>query len=148
MNLVALNPANHNVMIAKAYDTYGRTEASSDLARDLNGLRRGSIVVVSVKDSAENISEEVKEAFHAMGSQEILSLGHREAWGFIAVKGQQGAQERRDKYVEMGIILGYAKRVKVKRTKEEIAADNLIHRKTGKRAKRKPPEGYQWNESE
>ena len=33
------------------------------------------------------------------------------------------------------------------RTKEEIAADNLIHRKTGKRAKRKPPAGYQWNES-
>lgn len=61
-----------------------------------------------------------------MGSAEINHLASREGWAFIGVKGQQNGNEKRGGMSELGLILGYAKRVKKTRTREEIAAGSSI----------------------
>lgn len=93
----------------------------------MKGVRRGSIVIAAVRDSAsEKLSSEVKELFMRMGSAEISHLGSKEGWAFIGVKGQQNGNEKRGGMSEMGLILGYAKRVKKTRTREEINAGSSI----------------------
>jgi hypothetical protein len=127
INVIALNAKNHEVLLAKSYDTYANDNASADLVADMRGIRRGSIIIAAVKDEASNkLQPEAKELFSKMGSAEINQLGFREGWAFIGVKGQNNGNEKRGKFNEMGLILGYAKRVKKTRTKEEIAAGSSI----------------------
>jgi hypothetical protein len=88
LNVVALHQRDHSVLLAKSYDTFASENASEDLISDLKGVRRGSLIVVAVRDEASNkLSSEVKELFGKWGSKEIFSLGLREAWTFIGVKG-------------------------------------------------------------
>lgn len=127
INVVALNARNHEILLAKSYDTYANDNASGDLVADLKGIRRGSIIIAAVKDEAsKKLNDDVKALFNRMGSKEVNSLGFREGWAFIGVKGQKNGNEKRGKFNEMGLILGYAKRVKRTRTKEEIAAGSSI----------------------
>jgi len=52
INVVALNARNHEVLLAKSYDTFANDNASADLVADLKGVRRGSIIIAAVKDEA------------------------------------------------------------------------------------------------
>lgn len=84
LNVVALNSRDHSVLLARSYDTFANAQASSDLIRDLKGVRKGSIIIAAVKDEAsKSLSQEVKELFTKWGSKEVNALGFREAWGFI-----------------------------------------------------------------
>jgi len=58
------------------------------MINDLKGVRRGSVIVAAVKDNAsKKLSTEAKSMFGRWGSKEIKSLGVREGWAFIGVKG-------------------------------------------------------------
>lgn len=95
-NIVGLDARDHTVLLAKAYDTFGNNDASSDMMKDLKGLRRGSIVIASVKDEgSRKLSAEVKNIFTKWGSKEISKLGFREGFAFIGVKGQRNGVEKR-----------------------------------------------------
>lgn len=127
INVVALDASNHEILLAKAYDTYANDNASTDLVNDMKFVKRGSVIIAAVKDEAsKKLSAEAKALFSKWGSKEINSLGFREGWAFIGVKGQDNGNEKRGKFNEMGLILGYAKRVKRTRTKEEIASGSSI----------------------
>jgi hypothetical protein len=52
-----------------------------------------------------------------MGSQAIKSLGYKEAWGFIGIKGMRRSGEDTGVTVEMGTVLSYTK---VVRKRKEI----------------------------
>jgi len=92
INVVALDQRNHRVILAKAYDTYANDQASGDMLKDLKGLRKGSIIIAAVRDEAsKKLSKGVKEFFTKLGSKEINSLGFRDGWGFLGVKGQDNA---------------------------------------------------------
>jgi len=127
INVVALDSGNHDILLSRSYDTFANDNASDDLVADLKGIRRGSIIIAAVKDEAsKKLNDDVKAIFSKWGSKEINSLGYRDGWAFIGVKGQQMGNEKRGKFNEMGLILGYAKRVKRTRTKQEIAAGSSI----------------------
>lgn len=52
INVVALAAHNHEVLLARSYDTFANDNASGDLVQDLKGVRRGSIIIAAVKDEA------------------------------------------------------------------------------------------------
>jgi len=88
INVVALNQRDHSILLAKSYDTFANENASQDMINDLKGVRRGSVIVAAVRDEgSKKLSTEVKAMFGKWGSKEIHSLGHREGWAFIGVKG-------------------------------------------------------------
>jgi hypothetical protein len=59
------------------------------LVKDLSGLRKGTIVIASVRNSAtEKLSGAAREAFQKLGSHEVVSLQANEGWAFIGIKGQ------------------------------------------------------------
>jgi hypothetical protein len=119
VNVVALDARDHSVLLAKSYDTYANDNASGDMIKDLRGVRRGSIIVAAVKDEgSKKLSAEAKELFTKWGSAQVNSLEFRQGWAFIGVKGQANGVEKRGAGMnEMGVVLGYAKRVKRTRTK-------------------------------
>jgi len=127
VNLVAISASDHTVLLAKSYDLAGNNKADEALVRDVRGLRRGTIVLAAVRgDAKANKSKEVMDTFAELGSKEILSLGEKEGWGFIGVRGQTNAIEKRGGYNEFGVVLGYAKRTRRTRTREESQAGSSI----------------------
>lgn len=120
INVVALDARDHTVLMAKSYDTYGNDNASGDMIKDLNGVRRGSIIIAAVRDEgSKKFTADARALFAKWGSAEVSKLGFREGWSFIGVKGQANGVEKRGAGMnEMGVVLGYAKRVKRTRTKE------------------------------
>jgi hypothetical protein len=79
------------------------------------------IIMVGVKDEGSaKLSKEVRAYFKAMGSNKIGSLGHRQGWAFIGIKGMTKFAEKKGTKVGTGLILGYGKITKrvSKKTKE------------------------------
>lgn len=132
LNVVALHSRDHSTLMAKSYDTYADPNASDELLKDLKGVRRGSILLVSVRDEAShNLSSDVKDYFKKLGSRQIGALAFRQSWSFIGIKGQAGSLEKlgvdkETKTNKLEVDLGYAKRRSVTRTKKEIAAGSSI----------------------
>jgi len=52
MNVVGLDPQSHNIILKKAYDTYGDAYASDKMLNDLGKLPNGAVVAIAVKDEA------------------------------------------------------------------------------------------------
>jgi hypothetical protein len=52
MNVLALEPRTHNILIKRAYDTSTSARESKRLVRDLNSLASGTIVMVAVRVDA------------------------------------------------------------------------------------------------
>jgi len=92
-----------------SYDTYGNDKGSDDFVEDFRKLKRGSIIIVGVKDEASaKFSAEAKAVFAKMGSKAVSELKYRQAWAFIGVKGQDGAVEKAGETAGTGVIIGYA----------------------------------------
>lgn len=58
MNVVALEPRTHNVLIKKVYNTSESKKASRALAKNLKSLAQGTIIMIAVKeDAVSNVSQ-------------------------------------------------------------------------------------------
>jgi hypothetical protein len=69
MNVLALEPRTHNILIKRAYDTSTSVRQSRQLGRDLKSLAQGTIVMVAVKEDAVlSLSENVLEYFAEQGA--------------------------------------------------------------------------------
>jgi len=69
INVVALDARNHDVLLARSYDTFANENAAGDLVTDMRGVRRGSIVIAAVKDEAsKKLTPQLVELFNKMGS--------------------------------------------------------------------------------
>lgn len=109
VNIVALNAQTHKVILRKSYDTYGNQNASHDMVRDFKNLSKSTIIIASIKDEGSALfTQEARALFGAIGSKDVMSLGFREAWSFIGIKGQNQFVEKRGSRVGAGVILGYA----------------------------------------
>jgi len=109
LNVVALEPFKHEIVLNQAYDTYGDAKASKRFVKDFKRLPTGSVIVIGVKDEASNkLSGEAKDVFAALGSKEVANLKFREGFAFIGVKGQIKFLEKRGNAVGTGAILSYA----------------------------------------
>jgi len=76
LNVVALDPFKHEMIMNNKYDTYGDAKASKKFVGDFKKLPTGAVVVVGVRDEAsKQLSGQAREVFKALGSQEIDNLG-------------------------------------------------------------------------
>jgi hypothetical protein len=83
-NLVALDPANGQLLASAAFDTHGDPRASSELASWVAGLPPGAIVAGAVKDEASmNLNGEAIEALQSLGV--ATDLRNRFRWGHAFV---------------------------------------------------------------
>jgi hypothetical protein len=88
-NIVAVEPRTHNILIKRAYDTSTSKIASRRLARDLNSLASGTIVMAAVKeDGVGMLTEGVYQYFVNQGSTDLVNLAQGEMYVFIGVKDQ------------------------------------------------------------
>jgi len=99
----------------KSYDTWGSADQSKALVADAKKVPRGSVVIAVVKDDASReLTQEAKNLFIKMGSEEINNLGNKEGWGFVGVAGQKVFGEQRGAKVRASMTLGFSKEVKEK----------------------------------
>lgn len=74
----------------KTYDTWGNANDVKAMIEDSKKAPRGSVIIAVVKDDASRLlTQEAKDIFIRMGSEEIKNLGNKEAWGFVVVVGQK-----------------------------------------------------------
>lgn len=72
MNVVAIEPRTHNVIISRAYDTSKSMNESKAMYRDLSKLKSGTIIMVAIKeDGARDLHDKSKQFFVSQGSKEI-----------------------------------------------------------------------------
>jgi hypothetical protein len=72
----------------KTYDTWGSADQSKAFLADSKKVQSGSVVIAVVKDDASReLTQEAKNLFIKMGSEEINNLGNKEGWGFVGVAG-------------------------------------------------------------
>lgn len=109
LNVVALEPFKHELILNQSYDTFGDAKASAKFVKDFKKLPKASVIIIGVKDEAsKRLSGEAKEVIKALGSEEIVNLGFRQGFAFIGVKGQIKFLEKRGDIVGTGAILSYA----------------------------------------
>jgi len=71
------------------YDTYESQDAADSLARYLENLSNGEIVIFAIRDEASgSLNSRARSALEALGSEYIGQLGHQDSWGMISVVGQ------------------------------------------------------------
>lgn len=69
MNVLAIEPRTHNILIKRAYDTSTSGRQSRQLGRDLQSLAQGTIVMVAVKEDAVlSLSDNVFQYFAQEGA--------------------------------------------------------------------------------
>jgi hypothetical protein len=119
INLIVLAGKNHEIIMSNTYDTHGSKKQSDQLAEDLATVPMGSVIIAAVKDEAQrSMTQNLRDAFSNLGSKEINNLKYRDAWFFIGIKGTKSHLEKRDATVNGGLILGYSKVTKTKKTTE------------------------------
>jgi hypothetical protein len=78
---------NFNVVHQAAYDTHGDSNASSNMAADLDSKlpTPNFIVVAAVKDEAYNkFYSGSYDKFESLGSTKVRSMAYRDGWAFIS----------------------------------------------------------------
>jgi hypothetical protein len=127
LNVVALDPFKHELLLNSAYDTYGDAKASKRFVKDFKRLPKGSVIVIGVRDEAsKRLSGEAKEVIKALGSEEILNLNFRQGFAFIGVKGQVKFLEKRGDIVGTGAILSYAVVERKRTTRAKVDGGSSI----------------------
>ena len=85
MNMVVLNPYTGDIILNRAYDTFG---SSVEFEKALKTIMDGEIIVVAVNNEASTrLSANAKEFFQNMGSTQIENLRQKNSWSFIGTKG-------------------------------------------------------------
>jgi hypothetical protein len=109
MNVIAIEPRTHNILIKKAYNTSESKRDSRQLGRDLRSLASGTIVMVAVKeDAVGSLTSGVYQYFASQGAGQFASLGKGENYVFIGVKDQNRFSEKKGPGVGIGMILSFS----------------------------------------
>jgi hypothetical protein len=62
LNVAALEPFKHELILLDQYDTFGDKKASARFVRDYKRLPKGSVIIIGVKDEAsKRLSGEARE---------------------------------------------------------------------------------------
>eukprot|EP00058_Branchiostoma_floridae_P009022 XP_002594510.1 hypothetical protein BRAFLDRAFT_124969 [Branchiostoma floridae] len=102
INVRAIDETSGAVVDLADFDTYESEEESRRLANFIDRIPPGRIVALAANDEAsKNLEESAKSKIRELGSVEVDSLGHRDPWAFVGVKGNQSsAVEQRIPYVD------------------------------------------------
>jgi len=127
LNVVALEPFKHEIVLNESYDTFGDSNASKKFVKQFKKLPTGAVVIIGVKDEAsKKLSGDAKAVIAALGSSEIESLGFRQGFAFIGVKGQKKYLEKRGEAVGTGAILSYATVERKRETRSRVEGGSSI----------------------
>ncbi|KAF9584430.1 hypothetical protein BGW38_006478 [Lunasporangiospora selenospora] len=93
INLVVIDPVQAVVLESVSFDTHFSEDESDDLARLVDWLQPGMIVVCAGKDdSFEHLTPAARTALKQLGSGLVTSLKYRDSWCMIGEKGiEEGA---------------------------------------------------------
>ena len=88
LNVAVFDELNGNLVTSKSFDLFSDSTAAESFAKLIDGLPKGKIVAISVKDDANlNLSERAKKACQSIGSTLIDSLLLRGSWAIVGYKG-------------------------------------------------------------
>jgi len=72
LNVVAVDPFTHKVILSSSYDTYAKAAESERFLKEAKPLPAGAIFLVAVKEEASaKLSHKVKKFFSKMGSSHV-----------------------------------------------------------------------------
>jgi len=128
INLVVLQGADHKVILNEGYNTSAnKKDDSARLAKDLESIPAGSVVIVAVKDdAATSLKGGAKKAFAAMGSKAVKNLGKNNSWAFIGIKAMKKSVEQTGVNSEFGTVLSYTKVVRKAKKVEKVEGGSKI----------------------
>ena len=88
LNVIVLDESNGKVLETRVYDTDGSESESEKFASFIDGLPYGRIVAIACKDdAAAQLTKSARAACASLGSSLIDTLGFRDAWAIIGIKG-------------------------------------------------------------
>ncbi|XP_078678580.1 cell surface hyaluronidase CEMIP2-like [Branchiostoma floridae x Branchiostoma belcheri] len=105
VNVRAIDETSGAVVDLADFDTYDSAEESRRLANFIERIPSGRIVALAANDEASRwLEDSAKRKIRELGSVEVDSLGHRDPWAFVGVKGDPSAAiERRIAYVDTNV---------------------------------------------
>ncbi|KAF9116148.1 hypothetical protein BGX27_004488 [Mortierella sp. AM989] len=88
INLVVIDPVQGVVIESVSFDTHISEDESDDLARLVDWLHPGLIVVCSCKDDCfEHMTNSARLALKQLGSERVYDIKYRDSWCMIGEKG-------------------------------------------------------------
>ncbi|XP_019628398.1 PREDICTED: transmembrane protein 2-like [Branchiostoma belcheri] len=105
VNVRAIDETSGSVVDLADFDTYESEEESRRLADFIERIPSGRIVALAANDEASRwLEDSAKSKIRELGSVEVDSLGYRDPWAFVGVKGDPSAAvEQRIAYVDTNI---------------------------------------------
>ncbi|CAH1266051.1 TMEM2 [Branchiostoma lanceolatum] len=102
INIRAIDETSGAVVDLADFDTFESEEESRRLAKFIDQIPSGRIVALAANDEASRkLGDSAKSKIKELGSVEVDSLGHRDPWAFVGVKGDpSSAVEQRIPYVD------------------------------------------------
>ncbi|KAG0271768.1 hypothetical protein BGZ95_000371 [Linnemannia exigua] len=90
INMVAIDPVQGVLIESVSFDTHISEDESDDLARLVDWLQPGMIVICSAKDDCfEHLTSAARLALKQLGSELIGDLKYRDSWCMIGEKGAE-----------------------------------------------------------
>ncbi|KAF9352695.1 hypothetical protein BGX34_012021 [Mortierella sp. NVP85] len=90
INMVVIDPLQGVVIESVSFDTHISEDESDDLARLVDWLQPGMIVICSVKDDCyEHLTTAARLALKQLGSEQLADLKYRDSWCMIGEKGAE-----------------------------------------------------------
>ncbi len=87
-NVVVVDPKTGRVTADKTYDTWADSMQAESMADFINGTEAGFYVLAAIKDEGSNsMTENAYLALESIGSTRCRSVGPRDSWAIIGVKG-------------------------------------------------------------
>ena len=92
-NIVVVDKSSGKFESSVVFDTHGNSNASSDMAKFINNIRDGRIVLVAVSDEGtERLYDDGVAALESVGAIDPKNIGYR---GSLALVGYKGSVKRR-----------------------------------------------------
>ncbi|KAG0046640.1 hypothetical protein BGZ83_008210 [Gryganskiella cystojenkinii] len=88
INMVVIDPVQGVMIESVSFDTHISEDESDDLARLVDWLQPGMIVICSAKDDCfEHLTSAARLALKQLGSEKLAGLKYRDSWCMIGEKG-------------------------------------------------------------
>ena len=93
-NIVVID-RNGKLMKRASFDTHGHASSGSQMAKFINKIRWGRIVLIAVQDDGSKYIANATAALATLGATEPYTLGFRSSWAFIGMKGNNNFEFKR-----------------------------------------------------
>jgi hypothetical protein len=85
-NVVVLDQSSGDVLESESFDTYGSAQQGKDLARFIENVQDGRVVVVATQDSANTHSKYANDALKGIGAGAV-TLKRRDTFAVVGMRG-------------------------------------------------------------